>query len=240
MNLETVTIPRAEARQSYLDYRREAKRTNDDLARRELEQIARAFRIASKEEIALIALSPTLSRGGLVTRTHVARHFHDGEQVERRTHYAVPAIAVAPVEARFCWTLGVQGDGSVQFSDSVGRDRRYRRGVVRVQAGSFELPPGFQPGRDVHEIGRWQGAWSTMVPVVPPKHRPGRGYGQCHVLFEAEEWTWSTLPAPPGDPALLRHVGGDIYAVLAQWDLSPLEQLVLSGRSLDEARGPGW
>lgn len=39
------------------------------------------------------------------------------------------------------------------------------------------------------------------------------------------------MPAPPGDPALLKHVGGDIYAVVATWDLSPLERLVLSGRT---------
>jgi hypothetical protein len=50
------------------------------------------------------------------------------------------------------------------------------------------------------------------------------------VLWEVEEWTWRTTPRPPGDPALLRHVGGDIYAVEAIWDLTPLEQLVLSGR----------
>jgi hypothetical protein len=37
-------------------------------------------------------------------------------------------------------------------------------------------------------------------------------------------------PLPPGDPALLRKLGGDLYIVLGTWDLTPLEQAVLSGR----------
>ena len=41
------------------------------------------------------------------------------------------------------------------------------------------------------------------------------------------------MPRPPGDPALLRHVGGDVYAVEAVWELTELEKLVLSGRSRD-------
>lgn len=32
------------------------------------------------------------------------------------------------------------------------------------------------------------------------------------------------------DPALLKHIGGDLYAVLATWDLTELERSVLGGR----------
>jgi hypothetical protein len=35
---------------------------------------------------------------------------------------------------------------------------------------------------------------------------------------------------PPEDPALLKHIGGDLYAVLAVWNLTELERAVLSGR----------
>ena len=71
-----------------------------------------------------------------------------------------------------------------------------------------------------------------MVPIVPPKHRPRRdslleGY---LVLWEVDEWTWTERPSPPHDPALLKHLGGDLYAVLAVWDLSDLERLVLTER----------
>jgi hypothetical protein len=75
-----------------------------------------------------------------------------------------------------------------------------------------------------------------MVPVVPPKHRPARGMGDRLVLWEVENWTWRSTPRPPGDPALLRPIGGDLYAVEAVWDLTELEQLVLSQRRLPEVR----
>ena len=92
----------------------------------------------------------------------------------------------------------------------------------------LELPAGFTAGeRSIHE--RWA-AWMAMVPIVPPAHRPARGLGDRLVLWEADDWTWSTVPAPPGDPALLRHIGGDLYAVEATWNLTELERLVLSGR----------
>jgi hypothetical protein len=44
-----------------------------------------------------------------------------------------------------------------------------------------------------------------------------------------------STPRPPGDPALLRPIGGDLYAVEAVWDLTELEQLVLSQRRLPVA-----
>ena len=93
---------------------------------------------------------------------------------------------------------------------------------------TFELPTGYTQGR-----GRpfaWSGAWTAMVPIVPPQHRPARGMGDRLVLWEVDNWEWNTPPAPPGDPALLRHVGGDIYAVDAVWDLTEIERLVLAGR----------
>jgi hypothetical protein len=46
------------------------------------------------------------------------------------------------------------------------------------------------------------------------------------VLWEVEEWK----RIPPVDPALIRHVRGDLWAVLATWDLTDLERYVLSQR----------
>jgi hypothetical protein len=232
VELETVEIPRTEARQEYLDYRRQAQLERDPRAARELEEMANAFRLAARQELALIALTPTIRRGGTVTRTLVHRK---GRDDERREHYLCPALAVCPADGRFVWTRGVQQDGSIEFSDRLHAPSTYRRGVVQLETG-FELPSGFEQGRSL--LGNGYGAaWSAMVPIVPPKHRPGNGrfhLGSYLVLWEVDEWTWSVSPPPPGDPALLRHVAGDIYAVLATWDLSPLERLVLSGRSRDE------
>jgi hypothetical protein len=99
-------------------------------------------------------------------------------------------------------------------------------------ATELERPDGFTDCGYHVEPGSWSGeAWCAMVPIVPPKHRPARGFASCQVLFEAEDWAWSRDPDAAVDPALLRHVGGDIYAVLATWELTELELLVLSGRT---------
>ena len=85
------------------------------------------------------------------------------------------------------------------------------------------LPPGTLPPPE--------GALTTygdaraMVPPVPPVHRPVSSLGNYHVLFEA---IWEQVA--PKDPALLKHIGGDLYVVCATWDLTEIERTVLAGR----------
>lgn len=223
MNLSTVEIPRAGARARAAEYARAAKASSDPRERAEFEQIARAYRTAANDDVALIALTPTIAAGGTVVRT---RTYGRGED-ERREHYAVPRLAVCRWQAAFCYTTGVQRDGSVEFSDSLRRRFDYRSGVIDLDT-HLDLPDGFEPGRP--NVAQEWAAWTAMVPIVPPKHRPPRGLGNRLVLWQAEDWTWTRVPQPPGDPALLQPVGGDLYAVEATWDLTELERLVLMGR----------
>ena len=65
-----------------------------------------------------------------------------------------------------------------------------------------------------------------MVPIVPPQLRPHWGLHNYHILWEAD---WQKVP--PRDPALLERIGGDLYAVLAVWDLTELERAVLAMRT---------
>ncbi len=63
-----------------------------------------------------------------------------------------------------------------------------------------------------------------VVPAIPPRLRPHGKLARFHILWEIEDWQ-----DVPGDPLLLRHLQGTLYAVLAQWDLTKLEQAVLRG-----------
>lgn len=69
----------------------------------------------------------------------------------------------------------------------------------------------------------------ARVPMVPADVRPKHGQlKEWHVLFEVEKWSLkSHMAPPPRDPYLLKHVGGDLYAVLAEWDLTELERAVM-------------
>lgn len=71
----------------------------------------------------------------------------------------------------------------------------------------------------------------AQVPGVPADVRPATGHlKDWYVLWEVEQWAASShLAKPDVDPYLLKHLGGELYAVLAEWDLTELERAVLGG-----------
>ena len=69
----------------------------------------------------------------------------------------------------------------------------------------------------------------AIVPLIPADVWPATGRPKdWFILFEAE---WRNVA--PVDPYLLRHLAGSLYVVLAEWNLTPLEQAIVMGR-LDE------
>lgn len=69
------------------------------------------------------------------------------------------------------------------------------------------------------------GSGEAIVPLVPPNLRPKLAKNRYFVLFEAE---WELIP--PKDPALIRHLVGDLWVVLSTWDLTELERAAIAGR----------
>lgn len=65
------------------------------------------------------------------------------------------------------------------------------------------------------------------VPRVPAWLRPAGDLSRYATLFEASWRRPAVNRRRIGDPALLRPLGGDLYAVVAVWDLTPLERAVL-------------
>jgi hypothetical protein len=79
-------------------------------------------------------------------------------------------------------------------------------------------------------VESWRRA-RAIVPLIPADVRPATGRPKdWFILFEAE---WRNVA--PVDPFLLRHLAGSLYVVLAEWNLTPLEQAIVMGR-LDEPR----
>ena len=77
----------------------------------------------------------------------------------------------------------------------------------------------------------------AMVPMVPPDVLPARGcdLSKHFILWEVESWD----AAPPIDPILLRPIGGDLYAVVAQWDLTDIERAIIAG-TREGINRPNW
>jgi|SRR5215471_5301013 len=99
----------------------------------------------------------------------------------------------------------------------------------------FHFPPGqlprlsnYQGRTQAHPL--YESYVKATVPIVPPAHRPlFRDLGDYSILWEVDKWeALPRPPVPPGDPMLLRplaHTG--LYAVMAHWDLSEVERMVL-------------
>jgi hypothetical protein len=75
---------------------------------------------------------------------------------------------------------------------------------------------------------KWYSGYA-MVPMVPADVRPNGNLRDFFVLWEVEKW--ERYPRiPPRDPYLLKRVGGDLYVVVAEWDLTELERAIMGGR----------
>lgn len=70
---------------------------------------------------------------------------------------------------------------------------------------------------------RMQARGRAVVPLIPLHLRPRGSLYPYYVLWEA---AWQALPV---DPLLLRKLTGDLYIVLAAWDLTAVEQAALAG-----------
>ena len=70
----------------------------------------------------------------------------------------------------------------------------------------------------------------AVIPTIPAEHYPKGSLERYYILWEVEQWhEASKLPVPPIDPFLLKRLSPNLFAVLAEWDLTPLERAVIRG-----------
>lgn len=210
MELATIELPRTEARKAYLEYRGAIKNAQDT----ELDEV-RARQLAQDRAIAagyrqlsigrqLIRLSTSIRAGGFddVGRPKIAIARCDFEEVEMTRH---PSGEIIYRE----WKPGRWAGNA---DASTARDK-----VIRLQLAAPQ--------------DRTRRQAIATVPPVPPEYRPGAHPRNYHILFDAT-WRQPTRrrnSRAPRDPALLRQLGGDLYAVLAVWDLTEVERAALDG-----------
>lgn len=145
----------------------------------------------------------------------------------------LPKLAVATSSHHFVYVRRDR-DGTVRFVPQ-------RRGELASnrRRDVYPMPVGTLPDAERHSVTEvrirgwhqhpWDGDFRAMVPLVPPRLRPAHSLDGYTTLFEVDRW--EADPAPPVDPALLKHLGGDLYVLLGVWDLTDLERVVLAGRT---------
>lgn len=206
MDLATIEMERPKAREAFLEYRAAVRRRHDA----EDAAIMRGYR-ALADGKQLLRLTQTLTAGG--TTSLVTRNWN-----RETTNVTVPRLAVARASATKVWTFGIDANGRCEM-------RTKRDVAVNNQYDRIIVPNG------TFEAGTQDTVWTSpriaaIVPNVPPALRPATALSNYHVLFEAE---WALDPEPPIDPALIKRLGGDLWVVVATWDLTELERAVLAG-----------
>lgn len=109
----------------------------------------------------------------------------------------------------------LSNDGSGVFASEATMHRSNAAKSLRIA-----MPPGSFKGAG--HIWRAR----AVMPLIPIHLRPRHALENYHVLWEAE---WQ--PIPPRDPYLLRRIGdGDLWLVLAAWDLTEVERAAMASR----------
>lgn len=125
-------------------------------------------------------------------------------------HNKLPKLAIARADAKECYWRALTNRGEFLSDETWPRTNMTR-------SRRIGLP--WQGVTTSHPDGR------AMVPLIPIHLRPKRGLANYHVLFEAE---WARIP--PRDPYLLRRLGGDLWLVVAAWDLTEVERAAMASR----------
>lgn len=127
----------------------------------------------------------------------------------------LPKLAIARADAKKCYLEDTYNGGCTMASDM--RWVNGKTAKSRYEKFADNSFPGIKASRG--------SPYSAVVPHIPPEHRPKRGIQNYHILFEAH---WS--PEPPVDPLLLRRLtAGDVWLVVAAWDLTEVERAAMRG-----------
>lgn len=200
MDLTTIKMDAETAEKAFAEYRGAFMAERNRIDG----ELMRGYK-ALKEGKQLIRLTETIQAGGV-------------DELGR------PRLAIAradEVEIRF----ERERNGAVIFSPE--HSRSWGRSNARDR--SFPFPAGTLPAVEPEADFDNGWNWAATIPLIPPRLRPPHSLTGYHELWEAE-WHRPSRPRAARDPALLKHIGGDLYAVLAVWDLTPLEMAILEMR----------
>ena len=230
MQVETMKMDPRIARIHYADYLRkcrehrseraeklnaEAKAAGKELGRCRIEKTK-----LEKEDDELKRLYLQLSKGKqILNLPSVMRDAGPSEDGN-----LLPRLAICRANAEWCRIES--NSSSVVFYDQGGWTRN-RCNSVKVPLRDFRdcaVDYSVRLQNDIQGLGHFK----AMVPIIPVHLRPKADLKSYHILWDAE---WED--AVPVDPILLKRIDPNSdtnWVVIAQWDLTPIEQSVLEGR----------
>jgi hypothetical protein len=234
MNVSTTQMDPRVAAIHYKDYRKAVRKHREErleAARKAITTSGQDLRKArsmrtqiEKEDEALMLSYREMAKGQRVLNlTQVFRE----TGLDKNEKSRLPIIAVAQADWQHVW-FKIDGSRAVFAKDSWPNWRhsynKYDEGAIWVPANAFPAELTNYSWRANNQLPPAE-RQKALVPAIPAMLRPSGDLSKYHILWEAE-WKHEA----PTDPLLLKHVTGTIYTVLAQWDLTPIEKMVLEGR----------
>jgi len=236
MQVETVQMDPRIAAVHYKDYR---KKVREHRAKRLAEankkilvggqeirrgRVERTF-IEQEDEVLMASYREMAKGQRILNVAHVMRAFG----VDKDSKSRLPLLAIGQADWKHTWLR--QHDNKIVFSsDSYPhwdyRHNKYKNGAIGFLSDVFPPELTNSEWRRTNNLPAVQNK-RALTPAIPAHLRPAGDLSGYHILWEAK-WVHE---APP-DPLLLKHVSGHIYTVLAQWDLTPIEKMVLEGRAV--------
>ncbi|MFL5580250.1 MAG: hypothetical protein ACJ8AO_07745 [Gemmatimonadaceae bacterium] len=211
MNVATITMPRADAERALLKYRAGLRLRADE----EYGEIARAYEVLAKG-------TPILNMAEVMRQAP-------------RDERGRPRLAMARADRRqvmFGWswrhdsraTFDASSRGLPTWGNITEATRRNEGWGLFHSYDIGPRPDSTNGGRELRGF--------ALVPIVPPDVRGRRDLRKHFILWEVEAWADQRIGAKPDiDPYLLQPLGGDVYAVVGEWNLTDVERMVLANRA---------
>lgn len=202
---DVFTMPKEEALEKFKEYRLGYKRS-----RRMLDKMMSQTYKALSEGQGIINVGAAIKQAGVHEATWL------------------PKLAIMRADQRSVF-FKRQNSGGAAFISEIDRFRSFRLlKKLQHERLQFVLPAQTLPPWDSAQGTQPTNYWNTHeapLPVVPPLLRPQDALSNYCILWEVEKWE---AREPPVDPMLLKPIGQTgLYVVVAHWDLTPVERMVL-------------
>lgn len=199
MNVSIFKMDKVEAEKKLLAYRTQLKRR----ANEEYQLAAKAYETVAKG-LAVLNIVDAFRQTGL------------GEDHR-------PRLAIARADRKEVEVTVRASSRNLIFSATEKSDWSYRGDLI------IHIPFEYTP--EQNRIQLWKTGFA-LVPMIPADVREKvKGQDKDYfILWEVEKWAERSLTSrAPRDPFLLQHIAGELYAVVAEWDLTDLERAIMQG-----------
>ncbi len=202
MELNEITMPEEEAKQQWKQYNELIKKRAD----KHLKDMKDALRYL-KDGKPLIDIYTAMETAGL-------------------NKLSQPRLAIARANwEEVFFTKKDSGRGF--FSGETDTWYNKHKGDVDIQPNTFQT---WTRTKDSDGKDTWQLANSTIktsIPIIPVHLHPEDSLEKYYILWEPKEW--ETIPERK-DPILLKRVTENLFAIMAVWDVTGLEQSIIRSR----------